>query len=85
MMQTGRMGAEAPAEEIIACLVPITLAYFVPLIIPFFVRFGRRITILVIIATLVTSALSIIVFSKKNPFDDMHPKRLYVIHSENVS
>ena len=79
------MGAEAPAENIIATMVVITWAYFAPLVLPFLVRFGRQTVARIFIVMLTMSFVSVAIFSMRNPFDAMHPKRLYVIHSENVS
>lgn len=79
------MGAEAPAENIIASIVAFISAYSVPLAIPFLVRFGRRAVRRALFVTLTFSIVSIGVFSMRSPFDAMHPKRLYIVHSENVS
>ena len=78
------MGAEAPAENIIASMVVFTMSYLVPLVIPFLARFGRRVVIRALFVTLALSVLSIGIFSMRSPFDAMHPRRLFVIHSENV-
>lgn len=82
--KTGRMGDEAPAENIIATLVAITCSYAFPLSIPFVHRYSRGMTIRAALFLSVLSVLSIAVFSARDPFDEMHQKRLFVIHMENV-
>lgn len=60
-------------------------AQLVPLALPFFHRFGRpflvRATGLFFTVTVVTMA----VFAMRKPFDEMHQKRIFVLHLENVS
>lgn len=84
-MQTGRIGGDAPADNIVATIVAAIGALGLPLLLPFAHRFGRkslfRGVILMSIITVATTA----VFSMKNPFDDMHQKRLFIVHLENVS
>jgi len=82
---TGRMGAEAPAEFIISLMVGVIGLYFLPLVVPFCVRFGGRFIVRATIFLGGVSALMIVIFSLRSPFDAMHPKRLFVIHSENVT
>ncbi|KLO13952.1 hypothetical protein SCHPADRAFT_920864 [Schizopora paradoxa] len=82
---TGRMGAEAPAEFIIALMVGSIGLYIVPLAVPFCHRFGRKFVRKATVLSGAVSAIMIILFSLRSPFDAMHPKRLYVIHSENVT
>ncbi|GJE93217.1 M28 family metallopeptidase [Phanerochaete sordida] len=82
---TGRTGAEAPAEHIIATLVAVLSSYLFPLFVPFTRRYGRSfLTRSILIVSMVT-AVAIAVFSARNPFDTMHQKRLFVIHMENIT
>lgn len=78
------MGAEAPADHIIAILVAILGAPAVPLAIPLMHRFGKQALLRGIIAMSILSAVSIAYFSAREPFDAMHQKRLFVLHMENV-
>jgi len=79
------MGADAPAEYIIATIVAVLVAPGFPLVIPLTHRFGRRALLRGIIVTSIVTALSIAYFSARVPFDTKHKKRLFVIHMENVS
>ncbi|RXW13262.1 hypothetical protein EST38_g12592, partial [Candolleomyces aberdarensis] len=82
---TGRMGAEAPSDHIIAILVAVLGAPAFPLAIPLMHRFGKRALLRGIIVTSVLAAGSIAFFSARDPFDAMHQKRVFVLHMENVT
>lgn len=82
---TGRMGVEAPGEHIIASIVAISGAYTLPLVIPFAHRFSRRWLFRSVLLLSIASGVSMLVFIRRSPFDEMHQKRLFVIHMENVS
>ena len=82
--QTGRMGEEAPAENIIATLVAVTGSYAFPLAVPFVHRYSRGMVVRTVLFLTLLSALSVAVFSSREVFDEMHQKRLFVIHMENV-
>ena len=83
--QTGRMGDEAPAEHIIATIVAVTGSYALPLAIAFLCRFPRAVLVRTVSVLSVVVVLSMAIFSQRDPFDEMHQKRLFVIHMENVS
>ncbi|KAF7431225.1 hypothetical protein PC9H_006946 [Pleurotus ostreatus] len=82
---TGRLGGHVPADNVIATLVSVMGAQLVPLALPFFHRFGRpflvRATGLFFTVTVVTMA----VFAMRKPFDEMHQKRIFVLHLENIT
>ncbi|EKM50065.1 uncharacterized protein PHACADRAFT_153387 [Phanerochaete carnosa HHB-10118-sp] len=82
---TGRMGGEAPAEHIIATIVAVVGSYVLPLLIPFIHRYDRGVLVRSIALVSMATAVSIAVFSARNPFDAMHQKRLFVIHMENIT
>ena len=84
VVQTGRMGEEAPAENIIATLVAVTGSYAFPLAVPFVHRYSRSMVVRTVLSLTFLSALSVAVFSSREVFDEMHQKRLFVIHMENV-
>ncbi|THH28363.1 hypothetical protein EUX98_g5818 [Antrodiella citrinella] len=81
---TGRMGAEAPADHIIASIVAFCGAISFPLLLPFIHRFPR-ITTRAILVSSVATAVAMAAFSMREPFDRMHPKRLFVLHMENIT
>jgi hypothetical protein len=58
--------------------------YTFPLAIPFSHRFGRKVTLVAVGLLTVLSVTAMGIMSLHSPFDAMHPKRLYVIQSENV-
>ena len=78
------MGAEAPAEHIIAIIVAITGSYILPLAIPFVHRFGRGVLVRGVVLSAVITAVMMALFSLRSPFDPMHQKRVFVLHMENV-
>jgi len=82
---TGRMGEDAPAEHIIASIVAGIGAYMLPLLVPFMHRFGRRTIARATILCTMATAVAIAVFSMRSPFDQMHQKRVFVIHMENIT
>lgn len=82
--QTGRIGAEAPAEHIIASIVAAMGAYNLPLALPFAHRFGHKVLFRGIALSILITGATIAVFAMRSPFDDMHQKRLFVLHHENV-
>ena len=60
-------------------------AYNFPLAIPFSHRFGRKaLARSVVLMVLVTGGV-MAYFARREPFDSMHQKRLFVLHHENVS
>ena len=79
------MGGDAPAEHIIATIVALTGSYLMPLVIPFFHRFGRRFVLRSLTHLALLSSVMILLFTQLNPFDAMHPRRVFVVHNENVS
>ena len=78
------MGEEAPAEHIIASIVAGAGAYTLPLLVPFIHRFGRRTIVRATLLCTMATAVAIAAFSARSPFDEMHQKRVFVIHMENV-
>ncbi|KAF8576245.1 hypothetical protein K439DRAFT_1640647 [Ramaria rubella] len=82
---TGRMGEQAPAEFIIASMTAFIGYYTFPLLVPFSHRFGRDVTLYAVMLFAALSVACIGIMSLQEPFDAMHPKRMYVIHSENTT
>ncbi|KAF8885097.1 hypothetical protein CPB84DRAFT_1816896 [Gymnopilus junonius] len=82
---TGRIGADAPADNIVATIIASLGAMTLPLALPFAHRFGRRALLRGIIYTSMATALSMAFFATLDPFDSMHQKRLFILHTENVT
>ncbi|KAM0755633.1 hypothetical protein T439DRAFT_320338 [Meredithblackwellia eburnea MCA 4105] len=82
---TGRMGAEAPADFIIASLTTAVGFMAVPMFLPFIHRFGPIATSRIAIFLTFATAGSLGWFTRPswNVFDAAHPKRLLVLHMEN--
>lgn len=75
---------EAPAEFIIASITAFIGYYTCSLVIPFAHRFGRKITLMTVVLFTALSITTMGMMSMKSPFDAMHPRRMFVIQSENV-
>ena len=69
---------DAPTDHIIASMVATTGAYNFPLVIPFSHRFGRKVLARSVV-------LVIAYFARREPFNSMHQKRLFILHHKNVS
>ncbi|KAI5116032.1 hypothetical protein M0805_002087 [Coniferiporia weirii] len=82
---SGRMGAEAPAEHLIATLCVVSASYTLPLVLPFLARFGPSFIKRTLVVTALTSAAMILVFARRDQFDMMHPKRVFVVYNENIT
>ncbi|KAF8625164.1 hypothetical protein AX15_005531 [Amanita polypyramis BW_CC] len=82
---TGRIGADAPADNVIASVISALGFKTVSFALPFAHRFGRRSLRQAIILLSILTVLLIAVFAAREPFDAMHQKRLFVIHSENIT
>ncbi|KAJ3517001.1 hypothetical protein NLJ89_g779 [Agrocybe chaxingu] len=82
---TGRMGADAPAENIIAVIVSSLGAISLPLVLPLTHRFGHRALLKGVIFMTMATAASIALYAMRVPFDKMHQKRLFILHMENIT
>lgn len=67
-----------------ATMVAVLVAQALPVLVPFAHRFGHRKLWNGIVLTSIATAILMAVFSAKRPFDEMHQKRLFILHSENV-
>ncbi|KAJ7166799.1 hypothetical protein C8R46DRAFT_1095357 [Mycena filopes] len=81
---TGRLG-NVPADNIVGTLIAVLGSQALPLAIPFAHRFGRKsLQTLVIVLSAVT-VVNMAIYARKDAFDEMHQKRLFVLHLENVT
>jgi hypothetical protein len=64
--------------------VAVLGAQALPALIPFAHRFGHRKLWNGVVLSSIATAIAMAVFSMKRPFDEMHQKRLFFLHSENV-
>jgi hypothetical protein len=55
-----------------------------PLVLPFAHRFGPRVLRKAVLLLAGITAVAIALFSMREPFDEMHQQRIFVLHLENV-
>ena len=72
---------DAPTDHIMASMVATTGAYNFPLVTPFSHRSGRK-----VLARSVVLVVGVIAyFARREQFNSMHQKRLFILHHKNVS
>jgi hypothetical protein len=59
-------------------------AYTLPNVVAFVHRFNRRTLLRSVLALSVLSGVVALVFKEREVFDEMHQKRLFILHMENV-
>ncbi|KAF7323535.1 Peptide hydrolase [Mycena kentingensis (nom. inval.)] len=80
---TGRLGP-VPADTIVATLVSILGALALPLTVPFAHR--HHVSLPGMLAAVGAVVLAVVaVFMRRDVFDEMHQKRVFVVHIENVT
>ncbi|KAI9455042.1 hypothetical protein F5148DRAFT_409217 [Russula earlei] len=82
---TGRIGADAPAEHIIATIVTSVLSLTAPLVTAFSQRFSRTIRLRAIMILNIAIFVVIAAFALRSPFDERHQRRLFVLNSDNIT
>jgi hypothetical protein len=81
---TGRIGADAPAENVVASMVSLIGSYALPLLPALVARFSRRSAARGAIMCLLVTTVVTGVYLTREPFDEMHQRRLFVVHMHNV-
>jgi hypothetical protein len=83
----GRLGADAPADNIIASIVSLIGVSALPMLWPLSHRLGERFLLrLCAFLAVATVVLSIVFTLPAWPtYDARHPKRVYGLHMENIS
>lgn len=66
-------------------MVALIGAYSFPNVVAFVHRFNRRTLARSVLFLSVLTVVTMLVFKQREVFDEMHQKRLFVIHMENVS
>ncbi|ORY69282.1 hypothetical protein BCR35DRAFT_319080 [Leucosporidium creatinivorum] len=84
---TGRLGADAPVDFIIASLTAGVGFLAVPMVLPFVHRFGPKTTSRIALFFTFFTAGTLGWFTRPSwsPYDKMHPKRILCLHMENIS
>ncbi|KAI5980796.1 hypothetical protein EDD15DRAFT_2186218 [Pisolithus albus] len=81
---TGRIGRDAPAEFIIASIVSVLGVFCVPFMPALAHRFGPRFLRQMLWISILSLGLAMAFFCAQDPFDQMHQRRLFVVHKENM-
>ncbi|KAG7087620.1 hypothetical protein E1B28_013568 [Marasmius oreades] len=81
----GRLGTDAPTDNIMATIVSVLGAISFPLIPPFIRRFDRSVLVRSVSLLSIVTAITIAVFAARDPYDSMHQKRIYILRTENIT
>ncbi|KAG0302496.1 hypothetical protein BGZ98_007445 [Dissophora globulifera] len=83
---TGRIGVDAPVDHIMAIMTGFCVFSFSPSLLAFSHRFGRK-SLKRIVTGLVVLQVAVIVWVSvfMSPYDEMHPKRVFVQHLRNLT
>ncbi|KAF9897328.1 hypothetical protein BX616_005796, partial [Lobosporangium transversale] len=83
---TGRIGVDAPVDNIVAVLTGFIIFVFCPPIMAFTHRFGasmlRKMIVLLLVAHL---AILLITSMFISPYNELHPKRVFAQHLKNLT
>jgi len=82
---TGRIGADVPADHVIASLVAILGSHTFPLVPAFASRYSKRSALRGLATLSILSVMLVGIYAAREPFDELHQKRLYVIHMHNTT
>lgn len=83
---TGRIGADAQAEHVIASIVAVMLSSIaVPLVTPFSHRFSDGVRMNAVMILNLATLAAVAVFALRSPFDDTHQRRLFLLGSDNIT
>ncbi|KAJ7202713.1 hypothetical protein B0H12DRAFT_1206341 [Mycena haematopus] len=73
------------SDNIVATIVSVLGSQALPLALPFAHRFGRKSLRKVVIVLTAVTLMNMAFYARKPVFDEMHQKRLFVLHLENVT
>ncbi|KAF9296074.1 hypothetical protein BGZ88_000788 [Linnemannia elongata] len=83
---TGRIGVDAPVDNIVAVLTGFLTFVFCPPVLAFSHRFGRAVLKRIVIGLLVIHLLIVLLSSAtSSAYNELHPKRIFVQHVRNVT
>ncbi|EPQ26656.1 uncharacterized protein PFL1_05636 [Pseudozyma flocculosa PF-1] len=82
---TGRMGEVSPADNIIATIVAALSFLSLPALVPLSHRYTTATLGRAILALVSLTAVMVAVFAARQPFDALHPKRLFVHQVQNIT
>lgn len=84
MLQTGRIGADAQAEHVIASIAAVMLSITMPLFTPFSRRFSENVRMNALILLNILTVVAVAVFALRSPFNETHQRRVFLLGSDNV-
>ncbi|KAG0076533.1 hypothetical protein BGZ92_002373 [Podila epicladia] len=83
---TGRIGVTAPVDTIVAVMSGFVTFVFCPPILAFSHRFGRMLLKKIIWSLFTLHLITVLISSAvMNPYDEFHPKRVFVQHMRNMT
>ncbi|KAG0294590.1 hypothetical protein BGZ97_005053 [Linnemannia gamsii] len=83
---TGRIGVDAPVDNIVAVLTGFLTFVFCPPMLAFSHRFGRAVLKRIVIGLLVIHLLIVLLSSAtSSAYNEFHPKRVFVQHVRNMT
>lgn len=82
---TGRIGADAQAEHVIASIVAVMLSITAPLVTPFSRRFSQTVRMNAVTLLNIVTVVAVAVFALRSPFDETHQRRVFLLGSDNIT
>ncbi|KAF9435018.1 hypothetical protein BGZ76_007031 [Entomortierella beljakovae] len=83
---TGRIGADAPVDNIVAVMSGFITFVFCPPLLAFSHRFGKSVLKRITIGLVLFHLISVLISSAvMYPYDEFHPKRVFVQHVRNMT
>ncbi|KAH8993018.1 hypothetical protein EDB92DRAFT_1986255 [Lactarius akahatsu] len=82
---TGRIGADAQAEHVIASIAAVMLSITVPLVTPFSHRFSENVRMNAVTVLNIVTVGAVAIFALRSPFDDTHQRRVFLLGSDNIT
>ncbi|KAH9021484.1 hypothetical protein EDB84DRAFT_1512163 [Lactarius hengduanensis] len=82
---TGRIGADAQAEHVIASIAAVMLSITVPLVTPFSHRFSENVRMNAVTVLNIVTVVAVAIFALRSPFDDTHQRRVFLLGSDNIT
>jgi len=83
---TGRIGVDAPVDNIVAVMSGFVAFVFCPPLLAFSHRFGRSVLKRIIFGLLALHIVTVLISSAvMYPYDELHPKRVFVQHLRNMT
>ncbi|KAF9990085.1 hypothetical protein BGZ75_003632 [Mortierella antarctica] len=83
---TGRIGVDAPVDQIVATMSGFVTFVFCPPLLAFSHRFGRAALKKIVLGLFMAHIIFVLISSAvMYPYDELHPKRVFVQHLRNMT